>query len=80
MAINEINIVIRDQLSIIGFDSLELTKIIKPALFLVFQSLKEIGKTDGEIIIKRIRGEFASFPEIHRLKTKFVMGVSVKKI
>jgi len=80
MAINEINIAIPDRLSIIGFDSLELTKIVKPSLSLVFQPLKEIGETAGEIIIKRIKGDFASFPEMHRLKTKFVMGGSVKRI
>ena len=80
MAINEINIVIPDQLSIIGFDSLELTKIVKPSLSLVVQPLKLIGETAGEIIIKRLKGDFISFPEMHRLKTKLIMGESVKKI
>ncbi|MBU3112746.1 LacI family transcriptional regulator [Clostridium lacusfryxellense] len=80
MAINEANIIIPDQLSIIGFDSLELTKIVKPSLSLVFQPLKEIGETAGEVIMKRIKGDFLSFPEMHRLKTKLIMGKSVKKI
>jgi|GEM_PF-2723403 len=80
MAINEVNIVIPDQISIIGFDSLELTKIVKPSLSLVFQPLKEIGETAGEVIIKRIKGDYSSFPEMHRLKTKIIMGDSVKRI
>lgn len=80
MAINKMNIIIPDQLSIIGFDSLDLTKIVKPSLSLVFQPLKEIGETAGEIIIKRIKGDFSNFPEMYRLKTKFVMGESVKRL
>ena len=80
MAINEINIVIPDQLSVIGFDSLELTKIVKPSLSLVVQPLKVIGETAGEIIIKRLKGDFISFPEMHRFKTKLIMGESVRKI
>lgn len=80
MAINEDNIVIPDQLSIIGFDSLELTKIVKPKLSLVFQPLKEIGETAGEVIIKRIKGDFSNFPEMYRLKTKLVLGESVKEM
>jgi len=79
MAINEMNIVIPDQLSIIGFDGLELTKIVKPHLSLVFQPVQEIGETAGEVIIKRIKGDVSSFPEMYRLKTKLVMGESVKK-
>jgi LacI family transcriptional regulator len=80
MAINERNVLVPEQVSIIGFDSLELTKIVKPSLSLVFQPLQEIGETAAELVVQRIKGDRGSFPAMYRLKTKLVMGDSVGKI
>ena len=47
MAINEKSIRVPDQLSIIGFDNIQMTKIVKPSLSIVIQPMKEIGEKSG---------------------------------
>lgn len=80
MAINERNIDVPNQLSIIGFDSFELSKVVKPALSLVIQPLEQIGEKAAELILKRAKGDFGDFPSMYRLKTENIITGSVRKI
>jgi len=80
MAINEMNIQIPDQLSFIGFDQLELSKLIKPSLAVIVQPMAEIGNSAADILYKRIRGNGDNFPQIVRLKAQFVEGESIKSL
>lgn len=80
MAINERNITIPDEVSIIGFDNLQLAQVIKPPLSTVTQPMKEIGITSAEILLKRLNGDMSNFPARYRLKTEIDIKGSVKKI
>lgn len=80
MAINERNIVVPDKLSIIGFDNLELARIVKPPLSVVIQPMEEIGKKAAETLLKRLNGDMSNFPAIFRLKTELKIKGSVKSI
>jgi len=80
MAINERDIKVPNQLSVIGFDSFELSKVIKPALSIVIQPLQKIGEVAAQLVLKRIKGDFIGFPEMYRLKTEMVISGSVQKI
>ncbi len=80
MAINERNIRIPDQLSLIGFDNIQMAKIVKPSLSIVVQPIKQIGETAANILLKRMIGDNSNFPFIHRLKTEFLLKDSIKSI
>jgi LacI family transcriptional regulator len=80
MAINERNIIVPEQLSVIGFDSFELSKVVKPTLSVVYQPLEKIGEVSAELILKRVKGDFTGFPVLQRLKTEMVISESVHTI
>ena len=50
--------------------------LLRLAVFLVFLLT---AKTAAALLLKRLRGDRAGFPAIHRLKTRLVMGASVKR-
>jgi DNA-binding LacI/PurR family transcriptional regulator len=79
MALNELQIKIPEELSIIGFDHFSGVDVIRPLLTVIEQPLEEIGKTTGELIMKRIKGDYAEFPQRFRLKTRMLIRDSVCK-
>lgn len=80
MAINDLNIGIPEDLSIIGFDNIQMAKVVKPPLSIVEQPMKEIGETAASLLIKRLKGDYSDFPSIFRLKTKVHIKESVSKL
>lgn len=80
MAINDLNISIPEDLSIIGFDNIQMAKVVKPPLSIVEQPMKEIGETAASLLIKRLRGDYSDFPSVYRLKTKVHIKESVAKL
>lgn len=80
IAINEKNLVIPDDLSIIGFDNLEMARIIKPALSIVVQPMKQIAETSANLLLKRLAGDYTGFPHIVRLKAEVLLQHSVKSL
>jgi LacI family transcriptional regulator len=80
MAINERNISIPDELSLIGFDNLEMAKIIKPPLSIVIQPMEKIGETAAETLLKRLEENMSNFPARYRLKAEVLIRGSVKNI
>lgn len=80
MAINERNIVVPEELSLIGFDNLQLAKIIKPALSVVIQPMQKIGETSAELLLKRLNGDMSNFPARFRLKAEVIIKDSLKNI
>lgn len=80
IAINENNIKVPEQLSIIGFDNLEMARVVKPPLSIVVQPMKQIGETAAQILLKRLNGDLGGFPVMHRLKTEILIKNSVKQL
>jgi len=80
MALNESRILVPDGISIIGFDNLQLARVVKPALSIVVQPIQAIGETAANLLLKRMKGDQTGFPAIHRLKTELVVGESVKRL
>lgn len=80
MAINDSNISVPDQLSLIGFDNIELARVVKPPLTIVVQPMKSIGETSAEILLKRLGGDNSNFPSRFRLKGELLHGKSVGTI
>lgn len=80
MAINEKNIDIPIELSLIGYDNIQMAKIVRPPLSIVIQPMKEIGETAAEIILKRLKGDMSNFPTIYRLKSDVLIKESVMNL
>ncbi|MGI5893296.1 MAG: LacI family DNA-binding transcriptional regulator [Candidatus Merdivicinus sp.] len=57
LAANELQIRIPDQLSLVGFDNMELAGIISPQLTIVIQPLEAIGREAGQLLISRLEGQ-----------------------
>lgn len=79
MAINDLGINVPSDLSIIGFDNIQMSKVVRPPLSIVEQPMKEIGETAARILIKRLKGDYKSFPVTYRLKTAIHIKASVAK-
>ena len=78
IAINEENINIPDDISIICFDDLELSKVFKPKLTSVSQPIGEIGKTAAALLLDRIDGSKID-SKIIRIPAKIIVTSSIKK-
>lgn len=80
MAINEMNIKIPEDISIIGFDNLDLVKVINPPLSVVVQPMENIGEVTANLLLKRLSGDNSNFPSINRLKSDLIITNSIAKI
>lgn len=80
MAINDLGIMVPDDLSIIGFDNIQMSKVVRPPLSIVEQPMKEIGMKAAKLLVKRLKGDFDSFPSVYRLKTNVYIKESVSKL
>lgn len=77
MAINDLQINIPKELSIIGYDNIQMAKMVKPPLSIVEQPMKEIGTTAAYVLLRRLKGDFSDFPAVYRLKTSVHIKESV---
>jgi LacI family transcriptional regulator len=80
IALNEKNMKVPEDISIIGFDNLQMARIINPPLSIVIQPMEKIGETAAEIILKRIEGDYSNFPYTVRLKTELAIKASVANL
>ncbi|NLB79572.1 MAG: LacI family transcriptional regulator, partial [Clostridiaceae bacterium] len=80
MALNESNIKIPDELSVVGFDNLHMAKIVKPSLSIVVQPMEQIGDIAANTILKRLKGDMSNYPSMLRLKTELMSNQSVKDL
>lgn len=79
MAINDLDIKVPDDMSIIGFDNIQISKIVRPPLSIVEQPMNDIGMTAASLLMKRLKGDYQSFPATYRLKTEIFIKESVAK-
>jgi len=81
IAINELNIKIPDQLSIIGMGNLILAKIIKPKLTVVMQPMEQIAITAARLMLNRLSNDL-DYTECNtiELSVSLVDGESIKKL
>ncbi|HBF36618.1 MAG TPA: LacI family transcriptional regulator [Firmicutes bacterium] len=80
IAINETNLKIPEDLSVIGFDNLALARIVKPSLSIVVQPMQQIGEVAAQILLKRLKKDLSGFPAVVRLKTELLIRDSVRSI
>lgn len=80
MALNERDIKIPEDLSIIGFDNLQMARIVKPLLSIIVQPMEQIGEAAANILLKRLKGDMSNYPFMLRLKTELQINKSVKEL
>jgi len=80
MALNELSLSLGETISLIGFDSLILSGIIRPSLSMVTQPMEEIGRCAAALLLRRILGDRSDFPSTEQLKTTFISANSVKRL
>ncbi|TCL76282.1 LacI family transcriptional regulator [Hydrogenispora ethanolica] len=79
IAMNERNLKLPEELSFIGFDNLELARVVKPALSVVVQPMAQIGEIAAQLLLKRLREDLAGFPAMYRLKSDLLLKESVRQ-
>lgn len=80
LAIKELGIVIPDQLSVIGFDDLQIMQILRPRMTLIAQPMKEMAETIANLMLERLGSPLHGKPSVIRLATDFIEGDSVRDI
>ncbi len=78
-AIEERGYKIPDDISIIGFDDIYLSRFLKPPLTVVRQPIYDMGKTAGEILLKKMNNISDFVPERVVIKGKLVIRGSVSR-
>jgi len=77
IAINEAGIKLPDELSIIGFDNLQLSQVIKPRLAIITQPIEEIGEQVAARMLERLAGKGPEKTSVVTLSTRLQLGESV---
>jgi len=76
----ESGIKIGEDISLFGYDNTDVFQMLTPSIATVVQPMREIGESAAHLILKRISGDYSLFPEVYRLKTKLLLGSSIKKL
>lgn len=71
---------IPDDMSIVGYDNIELANLMRPALTTVEQPIYEIGRSAAELIISKIRDQKRLNYHKVFIPTKLIVRDSVKKL
>ena len=74
MAIYQKGLKIPDDISVVGYDDIEMASIISPGITTVSQPFYEMGRTAAELLLKRIKEEDRSIPQTILLPTMTVEG------
>ena len=82
MAMNESGINCPADISLLGFDNLILSQIVKPKLTMVVQPMKEMAEEAAEILLKEMEaaGSGICGREVINLPTHIEIGNSVKSL
>lgn len=80
-ALNELNISIPKDLSLIGFDTYDFARAVNPNLTIVIQPIKEISKNATQQLLNRLNKPKEQWTnDIIQLDTSFIEGNSIYKI
>ena len=80
MALNERGLRVPRDVSLVGFDGLELAMVVKPRLTVVSQPLQAIARTAAELLARRMAGEWGGFPQTVTLQAELLVHESVGAI
>ena len=79
-AINELDLKIPEDISLIAFDSLPFFEILKPKLWTINQPYELIGKTIANNLLELVGNHYLSSERIEVVKYSIVEGESIKRM
>ncbi len=68
-AAHERDIILGKDIGFVGFDAVDLCRIVSPPLSIVEQPTQLMGQKAGEILLRRMAGETQTHPQVIRLKS-----------
>ncbi len=80
MAVNEVSIRCPEDISMLGFDDLILSHVVKPRMNMVVQPMKEMSEKAVEMLLKRINSTEQELPMEVVMSTMVQKGNSIAKI
>ncbi len=80
IALNEKGVRFPDDISIIGFDNIMISQVVKPKLWMVSQPMHEIARKAAELMLARLSGEKTEAGTKIVLETEMFEGESIKKL
>ncbi len=80
LTLNDLGLQIPEDFSLISFDDNQIFTAFNPPISTVTQNLTEIALYASQLLIKRINGNYDSFPESKMVDTNFIIRKSVKTL
>lgn len=80
MAVNESKYSCPEDISLMGFDNLILSHVVRPKMNLVVQPMKEIGEKAAKLILTRVNEKEKSMPMEYIMGTKIEEGNSIRNL
>lgn len=80
MALNESGIRCPEDISMLGFDDLILSHLVKPQMYMVVQPMKEMSEKAVEILLHHIRSKEEELPVEIIMSAKIAEGDSIAKL
>ncbi len=80
IAVNEMGLKIPDEISVIGFDNMDLSRITHPQLTIVTQPLEQIGAQTAKLLLEHLTGSVPVSPVAVSLSTTLQEGASVREL
>ena len=68
-AAHERGVLLGQDVGFVGFDAVDLCRIVSPPLSIVEQPTELMGRKAGELLLRRMAGDMQGFPQVHRLKS-----------
>lgn len=80
IALNELGVKMPQDLSFIGFDNMQLSRVVRPELTIVTQPMEQIGMQAAQLMLTSLRNKEVAITRLVMLPTQMQMGDSVQKI
>ena len=81
MAVNESSVRCPEDISLVGFDNLILSQIVKPKMTMVVQPMRAMGEKAVEVLMKSMDHKEGYFcPDEINLPTTIDLGNSIRKL
>ncbi|MDO5574894.1 MAG: LacI family DNA-binding transcriptional regulator [bacterium] len=80
MAVNELGVQCPEEISMLGFDDLILSHVVKPRMYMVVQPMKEMSEKAVEMLLKRINSKEQELPVEVVMSTIVQEGNSIARI
>ena len=80
MAVNELGVLCPEEISMIGFDDMILSHVVKPRMYMVVQPMKEMSERAVEILLRKINSKEQLLPMEVVMSTIVQQGNSITNI